>query len=63
MCVCVCVCECVTHEMGYHSGMSEILPLATTRIDLEGITLSEISQRKTDPVSLHLYGESKKLNK
>ena len=35
---------------GYYSAMkkNEILPFATTGMDLEGITLSEISQRKTN---------------
>ena len=39
-----------------HSGIlfshkqNEILPLAATGMDLEGITLSEISQRKTNTV-------------
>ena len=35
----------------------------TTWIDLEGIMLSEIIQRKTNTVSFHLCVESKKLNK
>ena len=29
---------------------NEILPLATTQIDLEGIMLNEISQRKTNTI-------------
>ena len=35
--------------MEYHSAikMNEILPFATTWMELEGIMLSEISQRKT----------------
>ena len=32
-------------------------------MDLEGIMLSEISQRKTDTVGYHLHVESKKQNK
>ena len=39
---------------------NEILPFATTWIDLEGIMLSEISQRKTNAVCYHLHVESKK---
>ena len=37
----------------------EILPFVTTWMDLEGIMLSEISQRKTNTVSSHLYADSK----
>ena len=39
---------------------NEILPPATTWRDLEGIMISEISQRKTNTVYYHLYVESKK---
>ena len=42
---------------------NEILPFAATWMDLEGIMLSEISQRKTNAVGCHLYVESKKYNK
>ena len=37
----------------------KILPFAATWMDLEGTMLSEISQRKTNPVCYHLYVESK----
>ena len=39
-----------THTMDYYSATkkNEILPLATTWMNLEGILLSEISQRKTN---------------
>ena len=40
----------------------ENLPFATTWMDLKGIMLSEVSQRKTS-TSYHLYVESKKYNK
>ena len=52
-------------EMEYYSATSkkEILPFATTWIDLEGIMLSEISQTKENTLCYHLYVESKKLNK
>ena len=33
---------------------NEILPFATAWIDLEGIMLNEISQRKTNTVDFHL---------
>ena len=38
------------HTMEYYSAIkkNEILPFATTWMELEGIMLSEISQRKTN---------------
>ena len=39
------------------------MPFAATWMDLEGIMLSEISQKKTNTVWHHLYAESKKYNK
>ena len=39
---------------------NEILPYVATRIDLEGIMLNKISQRKTNIIRSHLYVESKK---
>ena len=42
---------------------NEILPFATTWMDLKGITLSEISQRKTNTVWCFSYMKSKKCNK
>ena len=50
--------------MEYDSAIkrNEILSFATTGIDLEGIRLSEISQRKTNIVYFHLCMESKKKN-
>ena len=38
------------NTMGYYSALkkNEILPFATTWMDLEGIMLSEISQTETD---------------
>ena len=51
--------------MEYYSAIkkNEILPFATTWMDLEDITLSEISQRKRNTVRYHLYMVSKKYNK
>ena len=51
--------------MEYYSAIkkNEILPFATTWMDLEGIMLSEISQMKTNTVCYHLYVENKKWNK
>ena len=60
-CVCVCVCVCIyiyththTHTIEYYSAIkkNEILPFAKTGMYLEGIMLSEISQRKTNIISL-----------
>ena len=39
---------------------NEMLPFETTWMGLEGIVLSEISQRMTDTVRYQLYAESKK---
>ena len=39
---------------------NEIMPFATTWMELESITLSEISQTKTDD---HSYVETEKLNR
>ena len=48
------------YKIEYYSAikMNEILPFAITLIDLEGITLSEVRQRKTNTV-YQLYVESK----
>ena len=37
----------------------DILPFATTLVDLEGVILSETSQAKTNTALSHLYMESK----
>ena len=51
--------------MEYYSAIKKnaILSFATMWMDLEGIMLSEISQRKINTVWYHLYVESKKYNK
>ena len=48
--------------MEYYSAIlkNEIMPFAATRMDLEIIILSEISQKKTSIISFYLYVESKK---
>ena len=48
--------------MGYDSAIEKkgILPFATILMNLEGVMLSEISQRKTKSVRRHSRGESKK---
>lgn len=38
----------------------KILPFVTTRMDLEAIMLSEVTQRKTSTAQSHLHVESKK---
>ena len=53
MCVCVCIhTHTHTHTMEYYSAIkkNEVLPFATTWMDLEVIMLSEISQIKTNTV-------------
>ena len=51
--------------MKYYSIIKkkEYLPFAATWMDLDGVTLSEISQTKTNTVWYHLYVESNKYNK
>jgi len=39
---------------------NEIMPFAATWMQLDVITLSEVSQRKTNIISYHLYVESLK---
>ena len=53
------------YTMEYHSPIrkNEILPFATTWMELEGITLSEISQRKTDSICFHSHAALEKLNR
>lgn len=43
--------------MEYNSAIEneETLPFVTTWMELEGITLNEISQKKTNSVQSHLY--------
>ena len=50
--VCVCVCGCIykyphIHRMEYYSAIEkkETLPFATAYMNLESITLTEITQR------------------
>ena len=49
-----------THTMEYYSAIKkkEILPCVTPWINLEGITLNEINQRKTNIERSHLHVES-----
>ena len=50
------------YRMEYYSAIkkNEIMPSATTWIDLEVVILREVSQRKTNTICHHLYVESKK---
>ena len=49
------------YTMEYYSAIkkNEILPFATTWMELGGIMLSEISQRKTKIIGLHSYEDFK----
>ena len=49
---------CITME--YYSAIkkNEMLPFTPTWMDLEGIMMSAINQRKTDAMWYHLYVES-----
>ena len=51
-----------THTEEYYSAMkrNENLPLGARWMDLQSITLSEMSQTETTSVRYHLYVESKK---
>ena len=51
--VCVCVCVCIhtyIHTMDYYSatGEKDINSFAATRMDLETVILSELSQEEND---------------
>ena len=48
------------YTMEYYPYKNEILSRVTIWMDLEGITLSEISQGKTNTILFHLYVKSKK---
>ena len=54
-----------TYTMEYYSIIknNEILPFATTWMELEGIMLSKISHRKTNIIRLHSYEEFKIKNR
>ena len=66
MYVCGCMCTYTaththTHNWILLSHKKEWnLPFATAWMDLEGIMLSEMSQRKINTVCYYLYVESKK---
>ena len=53
------------HTLEYYVAIkkNEILPFATTWMELQGIVLSEISQRKADIIGLHSYVEFKIQNR
>ena len=53
------------YMMEYYSAIkkNEILPFATMWMELEGIMLSEISQRKTKIIWSHLYEDFKRWNR
>ena len=53
------------YTMEYYSAIkkNEILPFATTWMELEGIILNEISQRKTKVIGLHSYEDCQSKNR
>ena len=53
----------IYHGIVFSHERKEFLPFATTWVDLEGIMLSEISQREKDKYCYHCYEESKKKKK
>ena len=44
-----------THTQDINHKKNEMLPFATTWMDLEGITLSEVNQRKKDKYYMLLF--------
>ena len=48
------------YTMEYYSAIkkNEIMPFAATRMDLEMIILSEVSQTKTTTIRYHVYVKS-----
>ena len=46
-----------THTLEYYSAMkkNEIMPLAATWMQLDGIMLSEVTQKDEDPTSLNMW--------
>ena len=59
MCVCVCVCvytHTYIHTVEYCSAIrkNEIVPFATTWMELEGIMLSEIRERQKSKDFTHM---------
>ena len=51
---------CIHDGILLNHNKNEILPFVRTWIDLQGIMLDEINQRKTNTVPFHLYVESEK---
>ena len=53
------------YTMEYYSDIkkNEILPFATMWMELDGIMLSEISQRKTNIIWFHSYDDFKRQNR
>ena len=52
-----------THTLKISLKKNEIVQFETTWMDLEGVILSEISQRETHALWFHLYMEPKNQNK
>ena len=62
--MCVCVYIYIYREREILAiKKTELMPFATTWMDLETVILSEVRQRKTNIIGYHLYVESKKKKK
>ena len=56
------LCKSIWYTMEYYCHeKEEILSFVTTWVDLEGITLNEISQRKANTAWSHIYMEFRKM--
>ena len=59
MCVCVCVCVYIYE---YYQGikMNEIVPFTATQMDIDIITLSEVSQKQKSCDIINTYKQNLK---
>ena len=58
-----CVCIHTHNGILFSHKKNEIVPFATTWMDLEGLMLSKISETKTNTVLSHFHVESKEKQK
>ena len=61
MCVCVCVCVYI-YIYEYYQGikMNEIVPFTATQMDIDIITLSEVSQKQKSCDIINTYKQNLK---